>query len=260
MERVVHMARIAPLFTGMTDTLILSCLQGWMGDAWADDGATPRCAQIVLGDFAFLAGDAEAPGALELAGHLPAGHEYLLAVPASEAWCARLEEANPGRQRRIVRYGLKKDPDVFDRERLTRFAGALPQGFRLSPIDERLYKIAMAGWNRDLCANFGSYADYHDRGLGVAALREADGMPVCGASSYSRYEGGIEIEIGTDEAYRRRGLARACAAQLILNCLDRGLYPSWDAANLASLALAQQLGYEPAGEYPTYWLAREAFA
>ena len=51
MERVVHMARIAPLFTGMTDTLILSCLQGWMGDAWADDGATPRCAQIVLGDF-----------------------------------------------------------------------------------------------------------------------------------------------------------------------------------------------------------------
>ena len=57
---------------------------------------------------------------------------------------------------------------------------------------------------------------------------------VAGASSYSMYTGGIEIELDTKEEHRRKGLALAVAARLILECLDRGLYPCWDAANLQS--------------------------
>ena len=41
-------------------------------------------------------------------------------------------------------------------------------------------------------------------------------------------------------------------ADLILECLDRGLYPSWDAQNLDSLSLAKKLGYEFSHEYPAY--------
>ena len=70
-----------------------------------------------------------------------------------------------------------------------------------------------------------------------------DGKLVAGAASYSVYCGGIEIQIETHCAYRRQGLATACGAALILDCLDQGRYPSWDAHNKASLALAQQLGY-----------------
>ena len=66
---------------------------------------------------------------------------------------------------------------------------------------------------------------------------------VAGASGYSRYRGGIEIQIDTRADCRRQGLAAACAARLILDCLSRGLYPSWDAANLPSLRLAEKLGY-----------------
>ena len=50
------------------------------------------------------------------------------------------------------------------------------------------------------------------------------------ASSYTVYRGGIEIEIDTHPDHRRRGLARACGAALMLECLKRGLY-SWDAQN-----------------------------
>ena len=46
-------ARIAPLFADMEDTMIRSCLQGRMGEAYAD-ALPPACAQILLGDFAFL--------------------------------------------------------------------------------------------------------------------------------------------------------------------------------------------------------------
>ena len=75
---------------------------------------------------------------------------------------------------------------------------------------------------------------------------------VSGASSYSYYSGGIEIEIDNREAFRRRGLDLVCGARLILECLDRGLYPSWDAQNLGSISLAKKLGYEFSHEYPAY--------
>jgi predicted GNAT family acetyltransferase len=67
---------------------------------------------------------------------------------------------------------------------------------------------------------------------------------VAGASSYSVYSGGIEIEIDTKPEYRRKGLATACGSKLILECLKRGLYPSWDAYDLRSAALAKKLGYQ----------------
>ena len=79
-----------------------------------------------------------------------------------------------------------------------------------------------------------------------------EGAPVAGAGSYCVYDGGIEIEIDTREDHRRRGLASACGARLILECLDRGLYPSWDAHDLRSVSLAEKLGYRSAGPYKTY--------
>ena len=79
-----------------------------------------------------------------------------------------------------------------------------------------------------------------------------------GASSYTWYPGGIEIEIVTRQDVQRCGLGSACASQLILNCLDRGLYPSWDAANKTSLHLAESLGYAFSHEYAAYWLKKQA--
>ena len=63
---------------------------------------------------------------------------------------------------------------------------------------------------------------------------------------------GIEIEIDTREDHRRKGLAYACGAKLILECLKRGLYPSWDAQNKWSVALAEKLGYHFDHEYTAY--------
>ena len=88
------------------------------------------------------------------------------------------------------------------------------------------------------------------------ALRGAE--IVAGASGYSVYDGGIEIEIDTREDCRRQGLATACAARLILECLRRGLYPSWDAAHLHSLRLAEKLGYRFARAYACYELGEAA--
>lgn len=39
-------------------------------------------------------------------------------------------------------------------------------------------------------------------------------------------------------------MARVASAQLLLTCLEGGIEPSWNAHNLASCHLVQQLGYE----------------
>lgn len=102
----------------------------------------------------------------------------------------------------------------------------------------------------DLVSQFDDYELYRKHGLGVVV--EKDGEPVSGASSYSGYMGGIEIEIDTREDYRRRGLATVCGAKLILECLDRGWYPSWDAQNKWSVGLAEKLGYHFDREYEVF--------
>ncbi|MEG0367206.1 MAG: GNAT family N-acetyltransferase [Coprobacillus sp.] len=67
-------------------------------------------------------------------------------------------------------------------------------------------------------------------------------------------KGGIEIEIDTRADKRRLGLAKICASKMILECLDRGLYPSWDAHNPISLNLALSLGYVFDKKYVVYEL------
>ena len=106
------------------------------------------------------------------------------------------------------------------------------------------------GWANDLVSQYSDYSKYKELGLGVAVFYQ--GELVAGASSYSVYDKGIEIEIDTREDYRRKGLAYACGAKLILECLERGLYPSWDAQNPWSLALAEKLGYHFSHEYVAY--------
>lgn len=245
------MARIVPFFEGMEDTLIWSCLQGHMGIAFADNANAPTCAQVITADFAFYAGETSSNEARTLAGHIPEGFPWLICVPSNAAWTALIEKAHEGNYKKIKRYAFKKDPDCFDTHKLKEFARALPEEYEIKQIDGELFNRAkQEPWSQDLCFQFLNADDYMKRGIGFVVLH--NGKLVCGASSYTIYDGGIEIEIDTKREYRRQGLARACASALILECLSRGLYPSWDAANLASVGLAQQLGYQLKGAYDAY--------
>ncbi len=254
MRQVDNMSEIAPLFEGWNETMIWSCLQGFHGCAWASGEKVPESAQIVVGDFCALAGVAD----IELAAHIPPDFKSgtLLMIPRDEAWAALIEQAHGTRCERFLRYAIKKEPDVFDRAKLQTFADAVPPPYTLHFIDEALYEKTLAEpWSRDLCSQFISFADYAAHGLGVVAL--LDGEPVAGASSYTAYDKGIEIEVDTMEGHRRKGLALGCAAKLILCCLERGLYPSWDAHDLRSVALAEKLGYHLDHEYAAYAVKRD---
>ncbi len=244
-----QMSQIAPLFRGWEETMVWSCLQGCMGRAWADSAAAPRSARILIGDFCFLAGAPQQ--ALLWSFPQPFPSSFLLLVPRSQSWGDLIRQTHPASQP-FTRYAIRKGT-VFDRKLLERYTRRLPAGYTLRRIDRALYHtVLQTPWCKDFCSQFPSWESYAAHGLGVLALR--GGEIASGASSYTYYKGGIEIEVDTNKPHTRQGLALACAAQLILDCLDKNLYPSWDAANPASVRLAEKLGYRLAGEYETFFL------
>ncbi|MCM1135709.1 MAG: GNAT family N-acetyltransferase [Clostridium sp.] len=250
---IKNTAGIEKLFENWEETLIWSALQGVMGKIYVTEAdknkEEPAAAMVLLGDFCFLAGQANK----ELVRCKPEGRaqNFVIMVPQDNDWARAIEEVYGERAKKVTRYAIKKEKDIFDREHLRRLAGRVPEGYQLKMIDEALFlQCRQNKWAEDLVSQYGSYEEYKRLGLGAAVLK--DGVIAAGASSYSSYNGGIEIEIDTQESHRRKGLATACGAKLILECLDRGLYPSWDAQNLWSVALAKKLGYHFSHEYVAY--------
>lgn len=239
-------AKAVPLFAGWEETLIWSCLQGLMGYIYTTDLHCPVSALAVLGDFAFFAGKVNS----ELVSFYPpfCKKDFLLLVPQDRSWESSLLKHYGKQAKRISRYATKKEPAIFDIKELNTIAASLPAEYELSLIDRPLYNQCREMiWSRDLVSQFQDYDTYRRLGLGVVIRQNR--QIISGASSYSRYDAGIEIEIDTKKEYRRRGLASICGARLILECLQRELYPSWDAHSRASLTLAEKLGYHYSHTY-----------
>lgn len=246
---IKDMTTVTAIFDGWNETLIWSCIQGVMGHIYANHIKHPTSAMAILGDFVFYAG----VPSKEIIGYKPdwCKQDFIIAVPRDEQWSAMIREYYGNSAKQVVRYATKKEPDAFDKNKLIRISEGLQAEYTIKLIDERMYNYCRSNeWCRDLVSQYETYKIYKELGLGVVVLK--DNIPVSGASSYSSYVGGIEIEIDTRKEYRRKGLASACGAMLILECIKRGLYPSWDAQNKWSLALAQKLGYHFDYEYTAF--------
>ncbi|HFI0742103.1 TPA: GNAT family N-acetyltransferase [Streptococcus suis] len=234
-----QMNHIASLFGNWPETIIWSCLEGTMGQVYVDDSQSPQSALALYGRqsfFVFLAGQPHRD-LLKIC----EGKDMIL-VPQNQNWSDLIEGTYGDGIRSFTRYATKKDTE-FDLGHLQKLVDDLPESFDMKRIDRNLYEACLVEeWSRDLVGNYIDVEQFLDLGLGYVILHK--GQVVSGASSYASYSAGIEIEVDTREDYRGLGLAKACAAQLILACLDRGLYPSWDAHTLTSLKLAEQLGYQ----------------
>lgn len=263
--------QVEALFRNTTDTVILSCLQKVMGEVYATEDL--KSAMAILGDFSFFVGVPSEEllffgvklysrnGGLDSTDHVQIkerhGMDHLVMVPENEDWEKQIEQSLGTRAKRIVRYAIKKEGlQVFDRENLQKVVERLwddprYERYEIRMIDRALYeRIQGIDWCREWVENYPSYELFESCALGAVILK--DGQPVAGASSYSSYLQGIEITIRTKEEYQRQGLAYICAAKLILECIQRGLYPSWDAANTKSVALSEKLGYHFDKEYAAY--------
>lgn len=238
---------IYKIFGNWNETIIWSCLQGIMGEIHTN--SSEDAAMAILGDFAFFTGNPDEV----LVRFKPENckQDFIIMVPQNDEWAELIEKYYGEKAKKVTRYAIKKETDIFDVKKMQQAADSLHPGYVLMRMKEAEYNMCRENvWANDLVSQYKDYKTYKNLGLGIVVLK--DGELVAGASSYSRYDNGIEIEIDTRVDHRRKGLAYACGAKLILECLDKGLYPSWDAQNKWSVALAEKLGYNFSHEYVAY--------
>lgn len=239
-------SKVEKLFEGWHETLIYSCIQKIMGKVYVVNPENPISAFAFVGCFGFYAGQPN----LELIKEKPAG--FVIMVPQNRKWAELIERVYPD-ARKVTRYAIRKDT-IFDPDTLKKNLQLLPDGYELRNIDGIIYDKCLENpVTADFVSAFGSKEQYLKYGRGMVILK--DGRIVSGASSYTRYKEGIELEVETVESERRRKLALISCSALILRCLEEGLYPSWDAHNMNSVHLAEKFGYQFDHTYTAYEVA-----
>jgi GNAT superfamily N-acetyltransferase len=242
--------KLVPMFEKIDSTILLSYLQGHMGSAWVDNLENPSVAQISVGIFVFYAGNPNTKEAEELLYNLS---EFTLAIVDSDEWKERIESVHKGSFEKFQRYRFEKNPKYLDKEFLTNQISLLPEGYEIKRVDKNIAKASsFKELSEDFIGQFNSVDDFINRGVGYAILYE--GKVVSAATSFSIYDQGIEIEVASYPDHRRKGLATITSSALILDCLNRGKYPSWDGANSESVELAKKLGYVFKEPYDTYYI------
>ena len=235
--------RLRPLFNGWPymHTAVEAALEGKMGWVWAEKRKDPRVA-VVKNVFHFIAGDPEADVVAKLP-MLRSGAWGGIIVRPGE-WPAALQRTFGDS---IVPYHrVSFGGSDFDLSRLRDLSESLPLPFSIKRIDASNVH-SFAAIERTLVCNYDTEDRFLREGIGFGV--ELEGRMVAGASSFAIAEGCCEIEIDTLPEFRRRGLAAAAAARLIVPCLENGLQPRWDAANPPSAMLAQKLGFTQPQEY-----------
>ena len=140
------------LFDHWNETIIWSCLQGIMGEIYADNGERPMSAMAVLGDFCFLAG---VPNRDLVLYRPDCCHDEVIMVPQNDIWSGLIESCYGTKAEKITRHAIKKEPDVFNQSKLRQAALSLPPGFTIRMIDEDLYNMCKSNaWSRDLVSQY----------------------------------------------------------------------------------------------------------
>jgi GNAT superfamily N-acetyltransferase len=225
-------------------------LEGSMGKVLVNKQENPSAVVLSLPQYKIfiLGGDAQHPSAREFLAKLPGFSTLLFGM---KGWKELIDEVHGGKVITLQRYAFSNEN--LDLEKLKGIRSQLSEKFQIERINLQQAQ-QIADKKSDLAdgqsLGFASPEDFIERGFGYCALEQ--GKIVCVASTGAVCTKGIEIQINTDKRYRGRGLASATGAALIIECLENGIDPNWDAATEISAGLAVKLGYTPRGEYDTY--------
>ena len=148
---------IVDMFRDWEETLIWSCLQGVMGEVYTN--AAEDAAMAIIGAFAFLAGKPDE----ELVLYKPENYTqgFIIMVPRNDEWAALIELCYGDKAKKVTRYAIKKEPEVFDVVKLQQAVSALPDGYELRMIEETEYTMCQnSDWANDLVSQYKDYETY----------------------------------------------------------------------------------------------------
>ena len=222
-------------------------------ELWVDSLESPTVAMWRLKILCALAGDSTSPSAHELVHKIEPRQAVFV---CSEDWITLLKRSWGSK------LGIEKrtrlSPDSLDIDHLRKFMETIPDDFTLERMDLDTVKSLDKRVAMHIPLFFGDSESFYNTGVGFCIKHQ--GKVVSSASSFAPFTDAFEIEVHTnnDPIYRRKGLATAACAALMVYALERNLTPHWDAANEASVALALKLGYTNPEPWAAFYLNPES--
>lgn len=118
MYQLAELKKIKPLYENWDETMLWSCFQGVMGEAYADDLDDPQSAIVYVNCFAFAAGKPDEN--LVRSWYEEKVDGFAIITAQDEAWNRIFETVGKEKTRRVERYAIKKERDAFSVEELSR--------------------------------------------------------------------------------------------------------------------------------------------
>ncbi len=240
--------------------VVAAALEGRQaGDLHLDSERDPAIGVLVtVGGDIFLAGDHANPRGHAFLQELfskdsPYQGRTMVFVPPSMPWTLRLEALFNGRTVRIARR-MHVWPGARADDASTNGANpVLPSGMTLHRMDRNWGELCQDHLHDDMFAQWRELDRFLDEGFGFCVAE--DDLPVGACLTYSVGDGVAEADVFTAEDYRRQGIAKACAAAFVAQCLREDLTPSWSSheSNEASHRVAERVGFVRGSPY--WWLA-----
>jgi RimJ/RimL family protein N-acetyltransferase len=255
-----------PLFAPLTHHLVVESILAGLtpGRMFVDDVIAPRTAVAWFQRRLFLAGEWTQTAVNHALHHLITTVYYPELAAIGPRWTAFTLVYTPGWQDVMDVVLAGKHPLAGQRlcyhlhPAGQDWQPSLPPGFALRPVDAALLADA-AIQNLDyvtdeMVSERPSVPDFLAKSFGACIVHQGQIVGWC----MSEYNVGSRCELGieTDDAYQRRGLARATATAVIREAVARGLTEiGWicEADNLPSIATAEHLGFELHQADPTFY-------
>ena len=260
---------LSPFFHDAYDSCPEAFLDGLMGRGLCDSLEQPDYGIVQMGHYCYLGGNGyglEKKNLLSIVETM-VQRPYIVFVPLSESWDRLLfEDAS---FQKITRYAMDKPKlQYFNPKLLASYiseiaydpnyvGSTISRRYTIKPINEiYYYLIQKQEWTQEFTTNYKDYATFARYGFGFIIIEGNTGKIAAISSSFSTSKNSIEIELATSPRYRKRGFGTAVAARMILECLNRKMFPRWDAANLISVKIAEKLGFTFIEEYSSYTRSR----
>ncbi|MFX1605059.1 MAG: GNAT family N-acetyltransferase [Promethearchaeota archaeon] len=243
-------SKIRHLFDSHTKgrAIIFPALDQGRGNVWVNSLESPTVARLQLAIINAIAGDSNSSDAEELIQMI---EPLQLVFGPNEKW-VRLIKKLWGNRLGVQQRTLLS-PKYLDIEKLRQLREQLPGGYKLEQMDLETIKRIDKRQAMHIPTFFGSSENFYN--TGIAYCIKYDDKVVCMASTLTPFTEEFEIQVDTpDPKHRRKGLATAASAALLIHAMEKGIVPQWDAANEPSIQLALKLGYTNPDHWEVYYL------
>ncbi len=232
--------------------VIFPALDQGRGYLWTNSLETPTVARLRLAIFNALAGDSTSPDAKEIVQMI---EPMRLVFGPDEGWTQLIKDL--WGDRLGIQHRTLFSPNSLDIDYLQHLRNLTPPGYSLERMDLETIKGVDKRRAMHIPTLFGSSEDFFE--MGIAYCIKHDGKVVSMASTLAPFVDEFEIQVDTsDPEHRRKGLATAVSAALMIHALENDLIPYWDAANEISIELALKLGFTDPDRWEAYYLKPES--